>query len=83
MILGYETRANQMQAAGETGEARRMARRATALNGLLVHGPDLAQMVAETELPEGYVGKILSVFVYLIESRPRTRQPNLQVHGAT
>jgi len=46
MILGYETRANQMQASGETGEAKRMARRAAALNGLLVHGPDLAQMVA-------------------------------------
>jgi hypothetical protein len=61
MILGYETRAKQMQAAGETGEARRMARRAAALNGLLVHGPDPAQMVAETELPEGYVGKILMV----------------------
>ena len=83
MILGYETRANQMQAAGETGEDRRMARRAAALNGLLVHGPDPAQLVAETELPEGYVGKILGVFVYLIESRPRTRQPNLQVQGAT
>jgi hypothetical protein len=50
-----------MQAAGETGEARRMARRAAALKGLLVHGPDPAQMVAETELPEGYVGKILLV----------------------
>jgi hypothetical protein len=38
-----------------------MARRAAALNGLLVHGPDPAQMMAETELPEGYVGKILMV----------------------
>jgi hypothetical protein len=63
MILGYETRASQMQAAGESGEARRMARRAAALNGLLVHGPDPAQMVAETELPEGYVGKILLVLL--------------------
>jgi hypothetical protein len=61
MILGYETRASRMQAAGETGEARRMARRAAALNGLLVHGPDPAQVVAETELPEGYAGKILMV----------------------
>jgi hypothetical protein len=63
MILGYETRANQMQTAGETGEARRLARRAAALKGLLVHGPDPAQMVAETELPEGYVGKILMVLL--------------------
>ena len=63
MILGYETRANQMQTAGETGEARRMARRAAALNGLLVHGPDPTQMVAETELPEGYEGKILLVLL--------------------
>ena len=63
MILGYETRASRMQAAGEIGEARRMARRAAALNGLLVHGPHPAQMVAETELPEGYVGKILMVLL--------------------
>jgi hypothetical protein len=63
MILGYETRANQMQAAGAAGEARRMARRAAALKGLLVHGPDPAQMVAETELPDGYVGKILLVLL--------------------
>ncbi len=63
MILGYETRANRMQAAGEIGEARRMARRAAALNGLLVHGPHPAHMVAETELPEGYVGKILMVLI--------------------
>ena len=63
MILGYETRASRMQAAGETGEARRMARRAAALNGLLVHGPDPAQLVAETELPEGYAGKILVVLL--------------------
>ena len=40
-----------------------MARRAAALNGLLVHGPDPAQLVAETELPEGYVGKILLVLL--------------------
>jgi len=63
MILGYETRENQMQTAGETGEARRMARRAAALKGLLVHGPDPTQMVTETELPEGYVGKILLVLL--------------------
>jgi hypothetical protein len=63
MILGYETRASRMQAAGETGEARRMARRAAALNGLLVHGPYPSQLVAETELPEGYVGKILLVLL--------------------
>ena len=63
MILGYETRANQMQTAGETGEARRMARRAAALNGLLTHGPDPARMLAEVELPEGYQGKILLVLL--------------------
>jgi hypothetical protein len=63
LILEYEARANQMQAAGAAGEARRMARRAAALNGLLVHGPDPAQMVAKTELPEGYVGKILMVLI--------------------
>lgn len=63
MIQEYETRASQMQAAGEPGEARRMARRAAALNGLLVHGPDPAQMIAETELAEGYVGKILMVLL--------------------
>ena len=33
------------------------------LCGLLVHGPDPAQLVAETELPEGYVGKILLVLL--------------------
>lgn len=59
MIMGYETQASRIQAAGETGEARRLARRAAALNGLLVHGPDPARMVAEAELPEGYQGKIL------------------------
>jgi hypothetical protein len=63
MILGYESQASRMQAAGEAGEARRMARRAAALNGLLVHGPDPAQMVVETELPEGYAGKILLVLL--------------------
>jgi hypothetical protein len=63
MILGYESQASRMQAAGESGEARRMARRAAALNGLLVHGPDPAQLVAETELPEGYAGKILLVLL--------------------
>jgi len=63
MILGYETRASQMRAAGEAGEARRMARRAAALNGLLTHGPDPARMLAEVELPEGYQGKILLVLL--------------------
>jgi hypothetical protein len=58
MIMEYETRASQVQAAGE---ARRLARRAAALSGLLVYGPDPAHMVAETELPAGYVGKILMV----------------------
>lgn len=63
LIQLYETRASRMQATGETGEARRLTRRATALNGLLVYGPDPAHMVAETELPEGYVGKILMVLL--------------------
>jgi hypothetical protein len=63
MILGYETRAHQLQVAGETGEARRMNRRAAALKGLLVHGPDPSQMVAETDLPESYWGKILMVLI--------------------
>jgi hypothetical protein len=57
----YENRARRLQAAGEIGEARRMARRAAALSGLLAYGPDPARMVAETELPEGYQGKILLV----------------------
>jgi hypothetical protein len=59
MILYYETEAGQMQAVGETGESRRLARRAAALKGVLAHGPDPARMVAETELPESYRGKIL------------------------
>jgi hypothetical protein len=63
MIMGYETQASRMQAAGETGAARRLARRAAALNELLVHGPHPARMVAETELPEGYVGRILLVLL--------------------
>ena len=63
MIMGYETRAGRMQAEGETGEARRLARRAAALNELLVHGPHPARMVAETELLEGYVGRILLVLL--------------------
>ena len=63
MIMGYETQASRMQAEGETGEARRLARRAAALNELLVHGPHPARMVAETELPEGYVGRILLVLL--------------------
>lgn len=63
MIREYESRANQLYAAGETGEARRMARRAAALGNLLTHGPDPARMVAEVELAEGYHGKILLVLL--------------------
>ncbi len=63
MIMGYETQASRMQAEGETGEARRLARRAAALNELLLHGPHPARMVAETELLEGYVGRILLVLL--------------------
>jgi hypothetical protein len=59
MIVEYETRASRMRAAGEIGEAIRLARRAGALNRLLLHGPDPAHLVVETELPEGYVGKVL------------------------
>ncbi|MGE5255640.1 MAG: hypothetical protein ACM3KE_03160 [Hyphomicrobiales bacterium] len=61
MISEYESRARQLHAAGDTGEARRMARRAAALSGLLTHGPDPAGMIAEADLPEGYRGKILLV----------------------
>jgi hypothetical protein len=61
MISEHEFRARQLHAAGETGEARRMARRAAALSGLLTYGPDPRHMVVETDLPEGYRGKILLV----------------------
>ncbi len=63
LIRRYETRVGRLQATGETGEARRLGRRAAALNGLLLHGPDPARMVAETELPEGYVGKIMMILL--------------------
>jgi hypothetical protein len=63
MISEYESRARQLRAAGEMGEAKRMARRAAALSGLLIHGPDPARMVAEADLPEGYRGKILMVLL--------------------
>jgi hypothetical protein len=63
MILEYEAQASIMQAAGETGEVRRLARRAAALKGFLMHRPDPAKMVAETELPEGYTGKVLMMRV--------------------
>jgi len=63
MVFEYENQMGRAQAAGEIGEARRLARRAAALNGLLAHGPDPAAMVAEVELPEGYHGKILLVLL--------------------
>jgi hypothetical protein len=63
VITEYGTQASRMQADGETGEARRLARRAAALKGILLHGPNPAKMVAETELPEGYVGKVLMMRV--------------------
>jgi hypothetical protein len=59
----YEARAERMRAEGQSGEARRLYRRAAALKGLCRHGSDPARMVAETELPEGYAGKILLVSV--------------------
>jgi hypothetical protein len=61
MISKHQSQARRLHAAGEIGAARRMARRAAALRGLLVHGPDPRRMVAEVELPEGYHGKILLV----------------------
>ena len=63
LILECETQASRSQAAGEIGEARRLTRRAAALNGLLSYGPDPARMVAEVELPAGYHGKILLVLL--------------------
>jgi hypothetical protein len=63
MIVEYETRASRMRAAGEIGEAIRLARRAGAPNRLLLHGPDPARLVVETELPEDYVGKVLMMRV--------------------
>jgi hypothetical protein len=63
MILEYENQAKRTLAADEIGESKRLTRRATALKGLLVHGPDPAKMVTETDLPGGYVGKILMVLL--------------------
>jgi len=63
MIGEYESRASQLHAAGETGEARRFSRRAGALSGLLTHGPDPDRMVSEVDLAEGYQGKILLVLL--------------------
>lgn len=59
LIVDSENRIRDLRVAGTIGEARRLSRRAAALNGLLVHGPDPARMIAEVELPEGYDGKIL------------------------
>jgi hypothetical protein len=61
MIREYEAQASRMQRIGETGEAKRLTRRAAALDSLLRHGPDPARMLAETELPEGYAGKFLMI----------------------
>jgi hypothetical protein len=63
LVLDYENRSRRLRAEGGLGEAKRMRRRAHALRGLLSHGPDPARMVAETELPEGYRGKILLVLL--------------------
>jgi hypothetical protein len=63
LAQGYETQANQMLKAGRIGEAKRLDRRAHALNALIVHGPDPAKMVAETELPQGYTGKFLVMLI--------------------
>ena len=61
LIREWELQARQLQARGETGAARRMARGVRALRALLAHGPDPERMVAEVELPEGYQGKIVLV----------------------
>jgi hypothetical protein len=61
LVADCETRSRELLAAGEIGESRRLARRAAALNGLLIYGPDPSRMVAEVELPEGYDGKILMI----------------------
>lgn len=61
MVQEHRSQAIRAQAAGESGEARRLSRRAAALKGLLAHGPDPGRMVAEVELAEGYHGKILMV----------------------
>jgi hypothetical protein len=59
LVAGYGNRSRKLLAAGEIGEARRLARRAAALKSLLAHGPHPARMVARVELPEGCDGKIL------------------------
>jgi hypothetical protein len=61
LIADYENHSRRLLASGELGEAHRMVRRITALEALLRHGPHPGKMVAETELPEGYRGKILLV----------------------
>lgn len=63
MALSYEAQAKLMQDAGQFGEAKRLARRAAALHALVVYGPKPAKMVAETELPAEYEGKILLVLL--------------------
>ena len=63
MAREWEREAESLRARGETGEARRRARRALALRRLLAHGPDPGRMVAEVDLPEGYRGKIVLVLV--------------------
>jgi hypothetical protein len=61
MISEHQSQASRLHAAGEIRDAKKMARRAAALCGLLVHGPNPSRMVAEIELPDGYHGKILLV----------------------
>ncbi len=63
MILDYEVQAARLQEAGETGNARRLSRRAAALKRLLRHGPEPARLLTETELPAGYAGKMLMMRV--------------------
>ncbi len=61
LLRDWAHQARQLQARGESGAARRVARGAQALRALLAHGPDPGRMVTEVELPEGYQGKIVLV----------------------
>jgi len=54
MIQGYEIQASRMQTAGETGEARRLARRAAALDNFLQHGPGSALQDLSLRMPDKY-----------------------------
>ena len=63
LLRDWTHQARQLQARGEAGAARRVARGAQALRALLAHGPNPARMLTEVDLPEGYQGKIVLVLV--------------------